>query len=58
LSELKSDLARRYLLDEGLPISEIAWLVGYKEVSAFTSAFKRWTSKTPSQARQEEKFGI
>jgi AraC-like DNA-binding protein len=58
LSELKSDLARRYLLDKGLPISEIAWLVGYKEVSAFTSAFKRWTSKTPSQARQEEKFGI
>ena len=58
LSELKSDLARRYLLDERLPISEIAWLVGYKEVSAFTNAFKRWTSKTPSQARQEEKFGI
>ena len=58
LTELKTDLARRYLLDEALPISEIAWLVGYKEVSAFTNAFKRWTSKTPSQARQEEKFGI
>jgi AraC-like DNA-binding protein len=53
LIELRADLARRYLQDEDLPISEIAWLLGYREVSAFTHAFKRWTGKTPRQARSQ-----
>jgi AraC-like DNA-binding protein len=29
----------------------IAWLLGYEEVSSFTHAFKRWSGKTPKQAR-------
>jgi AraC-like DNA-binding protein len=48
---MKIDLAERYLADEGLSISQIAWLLGYQEVSALTHAFKRWTGKTPRQAR-------
>jgi AraC-like DNA-binding protein len=48
---LKSCLARRYLADESLSISKIAWLLGYQEVSAFTHAFKRWTGKAPRDAR-------
>ena len=36
LSELRADLAKRYLREEALPISQIAWLLGYQEVSAFT----------------------
>jgi AraC-like DNA-binding protein len=48
---LKGDLARRYLRDGDLPISRIAWLLGYREVSAFTHAFKRWTCMTPRQSR-------
>jgi AraC-like DNA-binding protein len=51
LDELKADLARRYLQDPSLSISEIAWLLGFQEVSAFTHAFKRWTGIPPSQAR-------
>jgi AraC-like DNA-binding protein len=51
LDDLKSDLARRYLDDAHLSISQIAWLVGYQEVSAFTHAFKRWTGKTPREMR-------
>jgi AraC-like DNA-binding protein len=51
LDSLKSDLAQRYLADESLSISQIAWLLGYQEVSAFTHAFKRWTGKTPREAR-------
>jgi AraC-like DNA-binding protein len=50
-------LAQRYLRDEALTISEIAWLVGYKEVSAFTHAFTRWTGKTPREARVRKKAG-
>jgi AraC-like DNA-binding protein len=51
LEKLRSDLAERYLTDESLSISKIAWLLGYQEVSAFTHAFKRWTGKTPREAR-------
>ena len=51
LDELKSDLAKRYLKEKHLAISEIAWLLGYREVSAFTHAFKRWTGRTPREVR-------
>jgi AraC-like DNA-binding protein len=51
LDGLKLDLAHRYLRDEDLSISQIAWLLGYQEVSAFTHAFKRWTGKTPRETR-------
>ncbi len=51
LERLRIDLAERYLTDEGLSISQIAWLLGYREVSAFTHAFKRWTGKTPREVR-------
>lgn len=51
LEHLRSNLAERYLTEESLSISEIAWLLGYQEVSAFTHAFKRWTGKTPRKAR-------
>ena len=53
LDQLRSDLAARYLSDESLSISKMAWLLGYQEVSAFTHAFKRWTGKTPSEARAQ-----
>ena len=51
LERLRVDLAERYLTDERLSISQIAWLLGYREVSAFTHAFKRWTGKTPREVR-------
>jgi AraC-like DNA-binding protein len=54
LDQLRSALAQRYLSEPELPISEIAWLLGYTEVSSFTHAFKRWTGKTPRQYRSEE----
>jgi AraC-like DNA-binding protein len=50
---LKLDLAKRYLADEELSISHIAWLLGYQEASAFSKAFKRWTGKTPREERAE-----
>jgi len=53
LESLKSYLAQRYLADESLSISQIAWLLGYQEASAFTHAFKRWTGKAPREARSQ-----
>jgi len=55
LDRLRADLARRYLQDGGLSISKIAWMLGYREVSAFTHAYKRWTGRTPREARALEK---
>jgi AraC-like DNA-binding protein len=51
LDDMKFDLAKHYLMEADLRITTIACLLGYKEVSAFTHAFKRWTGKTPKQAR-------
>lgn len=51
LERLRYDLAKRYLREPGLPVSEIAWLLGYRSIAAFSHAFKRWTGMTPSEAR-------
>jgi AraC-like DNA-binding protein len=56
LDSLRRDLARRYLADEDLSISRIAWLLGYQEVSALTHAFKRWTGQTPRQERSHRQL--
>ena len=52
LQSLKSDLAKRHLTDKSLAISEVAWLLGYQDASAFTHAFKRWTGSSPRTLRQ------
>jgi AraC-like DNA-binding protein len=51
VDDLKCNLAERYLADDGLSISQVAWLLGYQEVSSLTHAFKRWTGRSPRQAR-------
>jgi AraC-like DNA-binding protein len=51
LKEVREALAKRYIADRTLPISQIAWLLGYAEVSGFTRAFQRWTGIVPSAAR-------
>jgi AraC-like DNA-binding protein len=49
---LRCDLAKRHLADGELPISKIAWLLGYQDISAFTNAFKRWTGRPPAAVRK------
>jgi AraC-like DNA-binding protein len=51
LHDLRYDLARTYLGESSLSVSKVAWLLGYEEVSSFSSAFKRWSGKSPRQAR-------
>ena len=51
LDAMRLDLAKSYLREQKLPNSEVAWLLGFGEVSAFTHACKRWTGKTPTQLR-------
>jgi AraC-like DNA-binding protein len=51
LNETRLALAKRYLAERDLPFGEVAWLLGYRELSAFFHAFKRWTGVTPRQFR-------
>jgi AraC-like DNA-binding protein len=51
LERLRRTLAERYLAEDDLSVSRIAWLLGYREVSAFTNAFRRWTGSTPTAVR-------
>ncbi|WP_223422395.1 AraC family transcriptional regulator [Alcanivorax limicola] len=48
---LQSERARELLEDGRLGISEVAWRLGYNDVSNFSRAFRRWTGKTPRQWR-------
>ena len=51
VQQLKATLARYYLEEETMPISKIAWLLGFEEPSSFSHACKRWTGKTPRELR-------
>jgi AraC-like DNA-binding protein len=51
LERLRFDLAKRYLTEGALPISELAWLLGYQDAGAFSHAFKRWSGEAPREAR-------
>jgi AraC-like DNA-binding protein len=51
LNELRQSLAKRYLQERDLKLAEIAWLLGYREFSAFSHAFKRWTGSSPRELR-------
>ena len=50
-NETRLDLARQFLTDKHDDMTEIAFLLGFSEVSAFSRAFKRWTGVSPSQFR-------
>lgn len=52
LDRTREQLARQYLADRALTLSDIALLLGFSEQSAFTRAFRRWTRSTPAQIRR------
>jgi AraC-like DNA-binding protein len=58
LKRLRLDLARRYLVQEGLSISRVAWLLGYQEVGAFSHAFRRWTGKAPREVARRKRHSL
>jgi len=48
----RREIALGMLQEERYSLSEIAFLAGFSEQSAFTRAFKRWTGRTPAQFRR------
>jgi len=53
LHETRQSLAETYLRDTDLPLTEIAFLLGFSELSAFTRAANRWFGVPPRQYRFE-----
>ncbi len=51
IEETRRELALSYLRQRHLPLTEIAFLLGYSELSAFTRAFTRWMGVSPRQHR-------
>lgn len=51
LEDLRRELAGTYLSEQAIGISEVAYLLGFSEPSAFHRAFRRWTGKTPAEFR-------
>ena len=53
ISTTRKDLAREYLSKPEMPLTEIALLLGYSELSAFSRAFRQWTGTSPQQYRKK-----
>lgn len=51
LNDMRRDMAMRYLEDDNLQTSQIAWLLGFHQSSSFSHACRRWTGKPPSEFR-------
>lgn len=54
LDDARRDRAVRLLEDPTLTLTEIALRLGFNHQTAFSRAFKRWTSETPSAFRQRQ----
>ncbi len=52
LGQLRHEAAAQHLANPRTSIAEVAFLLGFSELSAFHRAFKRWTGKTPSEFRR------
>jgi AraC-like DNA-binding protein len=53
VDDTRRRFALNYLRDRKHTLTEIAFLLGYSEVSAFNRAFKRWTGSTPLDHRRK-----
>jgi len=51
---LRTELAQNYLQDPSLTVTDISFLLGFSQPSAFHRAFKRWTGYAPLEYRERE----
>ena len=51
LDRLRRRLALRFVREQGMPVKEAAWRLGFSDPAAFSRAFKRWTGRSPGGSR-------
>jgi len=52
---VRRELAMIYVAQPHIALTEIASLLGYSELSAFSRAFKRWTATSPAEFKKGQK---
>ena len=52
LRSAKEELSLHYLKNPDIPLTEIAMLLGYSELSAFSRAFRSWAGVSPQRFRR------
>ena len=52
LDRVRRELADELLGDPDHKLSEVAFLLGFSDASAFHRAYVRWTGKTPASRRR------
>jgi AraC-like DNA-binding protein len=52
VEDIRRCLALKHLKDRTDSLTEIAFMLGYSDLSAFTRAFKRWTGTAPFEYRR------
>jgi AraC-like DNA-binding protein len=50
--ELRKQLGLRYVASRQIPLAEVAFLLGFSDVTTFHRSFKRWTGRTPLEYRR------
>ena len=51
LDQVRAEHATRYLQNTRLPLSSIAYLIGFNDASNFRRAYLKWTGRSPSEVR-------
>jgi len=58
VDDTRRDLAMRHLEDPRHSITDVTFLLGFSQQSAFTRAFKRWTGMSPSEYRTQRSASV
>lgn len=57
LDATRRELAEQYLREPGMTMTEVAFLLGYREQSSFNHAFRDWYGTTPAAWRERARRG-
>jgi len=58
LDHVRQCLAESYLADTSVPITQVAFLLGFSDQSSFHHAFQRWTGQAPGRWRRESRAAV
>ena len=55
LDKVRAEHATRYLQNTRLPLSSIAYMIGFNDASNFRRAYQKWTGHSPKQVRNGQR---
>jgi AraC-like DNA-binding protein len=55
LDQVRAEHATRYLQKTRLPLSSIAYMIGFNDASNFRRAYQKWTGHSPKQVRNAQR---